>query len=61
MVLDPAIKAGVIWDGVVGWYNDISGPIQLHRRLSDETVPYELSSIIYDKLKKAGKESEQEK
>ena len=116
MVINPDIKAGVIWGGVVGtyedmfkfwwnkrrspnpmslggmnnqqasrsgrsqfiarygeaknsdpfWYSispanfvkDISGPIQLHHGLNDETVPWQLSESMKNILEKEGKEVE---
>ena len=113
MVISNHIKAGVIWGGVVGSYQDmyeewwskrrnpnptsaqinpnnrpsrqafmtkygqptkdnefwnaissttyigdVSGPIQLHHGLSDETVPDALSKRLYDEMKAAGKEVE---
>jgi dipeptidyl aminopeptidase/acylaminoacyl peptidase len=115
MVIDKQIKAGVIWGGVVGtyedmftyWWNrrtnyqgwapsnreqnvrtmtrqkliekygeataggqfwkaisaqnyvaDISGPMQIHHGLSDETVPWELSESLHKALNKVGKVNE---
>lgn len=108
MVVDPSIKAGVFWAGVVGSYNDIidkwwarrpipknldstrsrwrntrnrlrelqkdqellatlsansflsdiSGPIQLHHGQADASVPFELSQILDQEMKQAGKISE---
>ena len=113
MVISNHIKAGVIWGGVVGSYqemyedwwskrrfpsptsaqinptnrpsrqafiakygqptednefwnaissttyiNDVSGPIQLHHGLSDETVPDTLSKRLYERMANAGKEVE---
>ncbi len=37
------------------YLQDVSGPIQLHHGLSDETVPYQLSQILEKDLKDAGK------
>ncbi|MBI2601209.1 alpha/beta fold hydrolase [Candidatus Daviesbacteria bacterium] len=37
---------------------DISGPVQLHHGLSDETVPWQLSENLYNSLKSLGKEVE---
>ncbi len=100
MVINPDIKAGVIWSGVVGsypdlyqeWWNkrpssseqsaivnhhrqrtrqyinslldqdfadsisatsflsDLSGPIQLHHARGDQSVPFQLSQLFYQKL-----------
>lgn len=114
MVISPDIKAGVIWGGAVGSYeelfkewwsrrtrptwtpsererqanrptrqsfiekygepsdnnafwksispnfflNQISGPLQLHHGMNDETVPFVLSERLYNRLKTAGKEVE---
>ncbi len=112
LVINPDIKAAVIWGGVVGSYEDIyrewwskrrqpnptnpamnsnrstrqsfiddygepnlaspfwnsisatsylslqKAPVSLHHGYSDETVPYQLSQLYYNALKKAGIESE---
>ncbi len=112
LVINPDIKAAVIWGGVVGSYEDIytewwskrrnpnptnatmnsnrpsrqafisqhgepnlanafwnsisatsylsfqKAPVSLHHGYSDETVPYQLSQLYHNALKKAGIESE---
>ena len=111
MVVNPDIKVGVIWGGVVASYEDmvtrwnrnrpwrpserenmshrpgrgnleeeygdisanadfwqsispiyfvedISGPIQIHHGLSDETVPWQFSESLYNALTEADKEVE---
>jgi dipeptidyl aminopeptidase/acylaminoacyl peptidase len=110
MVINPNIKAGVIWAGVVGSYpellnnwrrsssfrptpsmgrrsswrtifqemygapgenqifwnsisptsyvNNLSGPIQLHHATGDESVPYEFSQSLHERIQEAGKLSE---
>jgi uncharacterized protein len=48
------------WNSIspASYIGDISGPIQLHHGLSDETVPYSLSQKFYDKLISQGKTAE---
>lgn len=40
------------------YIDDISGPVQLHHGTNDETVPYQLSQILYDRLTAANKKVE---
>jgi dipeptidyl aminopeptidase/acylaminoacyl peptidase len=36
----------------------ISGPVQLHHGIADDTVPFEFSTTLHDELQEAGKTSE---
>ncbi len=107
MVVDPAIRAGVIWAGVVAPYDylvdnwrrpgatptpdptrrglswrwrlldsygtpaenpafwaslsansylaDLGGPLQIHHGTADESVPYEMSEMLYDQMAAANR------
>lgn len=47
----------VFWNSIspTSFLDSVSGPIQLHHGLADETVPHELSQALYDKLKAKNK------
>lgn len=51
---------GSFWESIspISFVADISGPIQLHHGIQDQTVPIVFSEILNDKLKEAGKEVE---
>jgi dipeptidyl aminopeptidase/acylaminoacyl peptidase len=40
------------------YLGDLSGPVQLHHGLNDETVPFAFSQTLYDEILEAGKISE---
>jgi dipeptidyl aminopeptidase/acylaminoacyl peptidase len=44
------------WDSISpnSYLTELSGPIQLHHGMADESVPYELSEVLYDEITAVG-------
>ena len=52
---NPAFWAGI---SATSYLADISGPIQLHHAITDETVPFAASQFLHDQMQAAGQLSE---
>jgi len=53
-------EGNVFWDEIsaTSYLSDISGPVQLHHATGDQSVPYEFSQTLHDRMQKAEKLSE---